>query len=90
MLELKEQDFNLFGLPRKQVKERIQNLNADIAVDLAQTFVPMSAYCCFLSGSRIKIGFATPESDLVFNFQIAPGSRRSGTGRYHVLAHYIG
>jgi len=90
MLEIKEQDVNLFGLPSRQVKERIQRLDADIAVDLAQTFVPMSAYCCFLSGSRIKMGFANPESDLVFNYQIAPGSRRSNPGRYHVLAHYIG
>ncbi len=90
ILKVKQEDINYLGLPKRSIINKIQELKADIAIDLSLAFVPISAYLCFLSGARIKIGFVVPGSDLVFNYQIAPNQHRTGVDRYQVLAQYIG
>lgn len=90
VLQIRPYHFNILGLPRKRLKEKLKRLKADVAVDLSPEYNPLSAYCCCLSGAKLRIGFKIPQGDSVFNFQIAPRKERTGKERYMVLAKYIG
>jgi len=90
VFEIEPDEFTFYGAPNSKLKSRLKSLNADLAVDLSAEYNPLSAYCCAASGARIRIGFATPDDDFVYNFQIAPNQDRSGIDRYRVLATYIG
>lgn len=87
---LVREDIGLFGKLSPLVQERLNVLRPQLAIDLSQTFEPLSAYLCQISGARIKVGFALPEHDLVFNYQIAPVVQSSPDDCYHALARYIG
>ena len=90
VIQVTPDDLNPFGLPKKTLKRTILDVEPDVSVDLSETFNPLSAYICMISGARIKIGFAMQNSDLVFNYQVAPRPERTGLDRYRVLAQYIG
>jgi len=89
-IRLENSEINARGLPRPQLLEKLGNLRADVAIDLSLSFVPFSALLCQLSGARIKIGFVYPDSDLAFNFQVAPRSHEDGSEIYDAMARYIG
>ncbi len=90
VVSLSKTDFNFMGFPKSSLKMKLQSINADIAIDLSAKFNPLTAYCCEMCGAKVKVGFALPDSELVFNFQVLPNSERKGADRYKVLASYIG
>jgi len=90
VIQVEKPQLNLLGLPVKPFREMLRGIGADLAIDLAPSFNPLAGYICELSGARIKVGFAGPQGDLVYNYQVAPGPGRSGIERYQALARYIG
>jgi len=90
IVRVEKKHLNLFGLPVKELREGLRMIGADLAVDLSPVFNPLTGYLCELSGARIKVGFAGPGGDLVYNYQVAPRPDRSGIERYRALARYIG
>lgn len=90
IIEITKKNISFFGLPKRPLRQRFRDFDADIALDLSPNYNPLSAYICLLTGAKIKISFAMPECDLVFNYQVAPRPERTGLDRYRVLARYIG
>ena len=90
IIQIRHDDFNIFGFPNHRLKAKLKKLKADIAIDLSPEYNPLSAYCCVISGARIIIGFAMGKSESVFNYQVAPRQGRTGAERYRILADYIG
>ncbi|MDP8228452.1 MAG: hypothetical protein P9M15_03265 [Candidatus Electryoneaceae bacterium] len=91
ILRINERMLSSSGLPKSSLRQQLNALDVDIAIDLSPQFVPLSAYLCQLSRAKIKVGFAGMSfGDLVFNYQIAPKPERTGIERYRVLAGYIG
>lgn len=89
-IKVNPQEFNYFGLPRRELRERIAGLKADFVVDLSLLYDPLTAYFCLLSNAPMKVSFASEQGDFVFNYQIAPHPDRSRLERYKVMARYIG
>lgn len=90
ILKVRKDVFNIFGLPIKELKEKLVRVKADLAIDLSREYNPLAAYLCKVSQARITVAFADPRCDLAFNFQIAPQPGRQVMDRYRVLARYIG
>ena len=89
-LDIQPDEFTFYGAPKRQLRARLRELNADVAIDLSPVFNPLSAYCCSLTEARLRVGFALPQNEMVYNYQIAPNADRSLLERYKVLASYIG
>jgi len=87
---LEHEDVSMLGTIGTHLRERLTGCHATLAIDLSLTFDPLSAYICQQSGARIKIGFARPEQELVFNYQIAPGAGGVPDDWYSAMARYIG
>ena len=90
VIRLEKQHLNFWGLPTGRVVEKIKATGAELAVDLSSKFNPLSGYHCLAAKPRLRVGFAGPSSDLVFNYQVAPLSQREGIDRYKALARYLG
>ncbi len=87
---LRREDFSFFGIPSRALKEKLRNLNIEMAVDLSPRYNPLTAFCCELSGAKLKVGFAWSDGEQVFNYQVSPNPATTGIERYRVLANYIG
>jgi len=90
IVKIKQDHFSFFGLPTRKLRQMIQNLKVDIAVDLSPEYNPLTAYCCCISGARMRVAFSSEAGATVFNYQISPDSKKFGIARYRALANYIG
>lgn len=90
IVKIKQDHFSLFGLPTRRLRQMIQKLRVDVAVDLSPEYNPLTAYCCCISGARLRVGFSCKKGKNVFNYQIVPKSKKVGIDRYRTLARYIG
>ncbi len=52
---------NHFGLPYRQVRQRVMEIEPDVAFDLHPSFNLASAYLCVVSGAPLRAGFHAPE-----------------------------
>lgn len=85
-VEIKETDVNLFYHPRPEFLTLIKDRSFDLAIDLNLDFVLPSAYICRESNAKVRIGFAGPNSDYFYNFQIQPDSQKSRQAIYDRVA----
>lgn len=90
VISVKQTELSLFGVPQKRLRDMLRDAGYDAVVDLSPRFEPLAGYFCLATQARLRIGFAGPSGDLVYNYQVAPRSDRSGIDRYRVLARYIG
>jgi len=90
IVNVKLDHFSFIGFPKGRLKQLIQGLKVDVAVDLSPMYNPLTAYCCCISGARMRVGFSSKEGEIVFNYQVAPSSSKVGIDRYRTLASYIG
>ncbi len=81
---------NWLGLPDKRLKIILKEMEFDTVVDLSPEFDPISGYYALLTNATLRIGFAGDKADLVYNYQVAPKGKRTGSERYRILAKYIG
>ncbi|HXG01642.1 MAG TPA: hypothetical protein VNL69_12680 [Bacteroidota bacterium] len=85
-VQIKNTDVNLFYHPRPAFLALIKDRMFDLAIDLNLDFVLPSAYICRESNARIRIGFAGPNSDYFYNFQIQPDPQKSRQTIYDRIA----
>jgi len=90
MITVRREDLSFFGIPRKNFCKNFYDRGFDLVVDLSPRFEPLAAYFCLSSKAPLRLGFAGPLVDQVYNFQVSPRSDRLGIDRYRVLARYIG
>lgn len=90
VVNVRIEHFSVLGLPTRKLKQLIQELNVDVAIDLSEEYNPFTSYCCCISGARLRVGFSNKQGGIVFNYQIAPNMNKAGIDRYRTLASYIG
>ena len=90
IIKIEKESLNFLGFPLKVFRNQLDEVKADLAVDLSLDYNPLSAYLCKLSKARISMSFADPRCDMAYNFQIAPQPGRQVLDRYRVMARYIG
>ncbi len=90
LINVSRNDLSFFGIPKKNFCRTFYERGFDLVVDLSPKFEPLAAYFCLSSKAPLRVGFAGPMVDQVYNFQVSPRSDRLGIDRYRVLARYIG
>jgi hypothetical protein len=68
-LTYSERDINKWFVPRRELLQRMESNNFDVAVDLNLNFSLTSAFLCKASNAPLRIGFAKKNSDQFYNFQ---------------------
>jgi len=90
IVNIRLEHFSVIGFPKSRLKQLVKGLKVDVAVDLSPMYNPFTAYCCCISGAKMRVGFSSKEGEIVFNYQVAPSSNKVGIDRYRTLANYIG
>lgn len=90
LINVRRDDLSFFGIPKKNFCKTFNDRGFDLVVDLSPKFEPLAAYFCLSSKAPLRVGFAGPLVDQVYNYQVSPRSDRLGIDRYRVLARYIG
>ena len=85
-VQIKEDDVTRVFHPRKEFLTRLKGTSFDLAIDLNLDLVLPSAYICRESNARVRVGFAGPNADSFFNFQIQPDPTRSRSDIYDRVA----
>jgi len=68
-LTYSERDINKWFVPRRELLQRMESNNFDVAVDLNLNFSLTSAFLCKASNAPLRIGFVKKNSDQFYNFQ---------------------
>lgn len=89
VVRLDPQDINKFSLPTKTVLQRIFIKEFDVAVDLNLDFVLHTAYICKASRSKIRVGFASPVSDVFYNIILNLNKQRTPQAIYEKFAECL-
>jgi ADP-heptose:LPS heptosyltransferase len=82
-------DFDMFSMPRKELVQRVQALNCDVAIDMNSQFNLSYAAVCARSGARMRISFDKPDSHLFYNFVIRSADPTKLAKRYDALVKYL-
>lgn len=85
-VQIRETDVDLFFHPRPEFLALIKDRQFDLAIDLNLDFVLPSGYICRESNAKVRIGFAGPNADRFYNFQIQPDPRQSRQTIYDRVA----
>jgi len=86
---LDPQDINKFSLPTKTALQRILTKEFDVAIDLNLDFVLHTAYICKASRSKVRVGFASPVSDVFFNIILNLNKQRTPKAIYEKFAECL-
>jgi ADP-heptose:LPS heptosyltransferase len=63
-------DINKWFVPRRELLQRMENNNFDVALDLNLNFSLTSAFLCKASNAPLRISFVKKNSDQFYNFQV--------------------
>ncbi|UCE17396.1 MAG: hypothetical protein JSV84_10890 [Gemmatimonadota bacterium] len=69
-ISLSEKDFNLSSLPARDLINRVKWMGFDVALDLNHSFHLPTAYLCYRSGAKLRIGLSNRDAAPFFNFEI--------------------
>lgn len=67
-----ETDQNFFCLPHKEIVKKVSNKGYDVAIDLGERFNLMTAYLCWCSGAKLRVGFRVETHYPFFNLAFHP------------------
>jgi ADP-heptose:LPS heptosyltransferase len=86
IVRIREEDINLFFLPKHRLRRRVQEKRFDVSVDLnIQLHLP-SAFLCRESRSKVRIGITKELADIFYNFQLRADTTGSAKAVYdHLL-----
>ncbi len=83
-----KQDLIFGRFPRRSLLDRLQNLKADIAMDLCPNPTPLSLCVCGSVGARVRGSMSRKYGDEIFNFLVQSRAEDIGD-RYRVLFAYL-
>jgi ADP-heptose:LPS heptosyltransferase len=63
-------DINKWFVPRRELLQRMESNNFDVAMDLNLNFSLTSAFLCKASNAPLRISFVKKNSDQFYNFQV--------------------
>jgi ADP-heptose:LPS heptosyltransferase len=85
IVRIREEDINLFFLPKHHLRRHIREKHYDVAVDLnIQLHLP-SAFLCRESHSKVRIGTTKELADIFYNFQLRTDTTSSAKAVYDHL-----
>lgn len=85
IVRIREEDINLFFLPKYRLRRHIQERHYDVAVDLnIQLHLP-SAFLCRESHSKVRVGITKELADIFYNFQLRTDTTGSAKAVYDHL-----
>jgi len=80
---------NFFGLPKKELKQKILATKYDIVVDLNDDFHLPTTYLCLISRASLKICFDHKNRDPFYNFYFRTQPNESLDNKYRKLIQYL-
>lgn len=80
---------NIFGLPKKELKQKILATEYDIVVDLNDEFHLPSTYLCLISKASLKICFDHENREPFYNFYYRTQPNESLDKKYQKLIQYL-
>lgn len=69
-IALSDKDFNSVSLPARDLVNRVKMMGYDVAIDLNRHFHLPTAYLCYRSGAKLRIGLRDQEVTPFFNVEI--------------------
>lgn len=69
-ISLSDKDFNSISLPTRDLISRARWMGFDVAIDLNRRFHLPTAYLCYRSGAKLRIGLRDQEMTPFFNVEI--------------------
>jgi hypothetical protein len=69
-ISLSDKDFNRLSLPSRDLINRVRWMGFDVAIDLNRPFHLSTAYLCYRSGAKLRIGLRDQEVAPFFNVEI--------------------
>lgn len=84
-----DRDVNFWGLPKKQLRQKITATAYDIAIDLNDEFHLPSTYLCFKSRASLKICFDHEKREPFYNFYFRARETANLSSKYKKLIQYL-
>ncbi len=82
-------DVNFWGLPKKELKQKILATKYDIVIDLNDDFHLTSTYLCLKSRASLKICFDHDKRESFYNFYFRAQANTSLNNKYKKLIQYL-
>jgi hypothetical protein len=87
---LDEQKRSLFGMPDKNIKNKLKNTNYDVILDLSIDFNFDNLSLGWHINSPLRISFSHPKREKFYNFIIRQGQETSNEHAFKSLGSYLG
>ena len=84
-----DNDVNFFGLPKKDLKQKILAMNYDIVIDLNDGFHLFSTYLCQKSRAKLKICLDNQDREPFYNFYFRAQAQENLEDKYQKLVQYL-
>jgi ADP-heptose:LPS heptosyltransferase len=84
-----DKDVNFWGLPKKELKDKILATEYDIVIDLNHEFHLPSTYLCLKSRASLKICFDHNKREPFYNFYFRTPTNVSLNSKYKKLIQYL-
>ncbi|UCE04597.1 MAG: hypothetical protein JSW07_13325, partial [bacterium] len=84
-----DKNVNFFGLPKKELKQKILATKYDIVIDLNDDFHLPSTYLCLKSRASLKICFDHEKRGPFYNFYFRTKPNKSLDKKYRKLIQYL-
>ena len=84
-----DRDVNFWGLPKKQLKQKILATKYDIVIDLNNEFYLPGTYLCLKSRASLKICFDHENREPFYNFYYRTQANESLDNKYQKLIQYL-
>jgi len=82
-------DVNVFGLPKKELLQKISTSKYDIAIDLNHSFHLLSTYLCQKSGAVLRVCLENREREPFYNFSFRYSMDEQLDNKYRKLVKYL-
>jgi hypothetical protein len=80
---------NWLGFPKHAVFKKMQNLEADVVIDLTPGFCPFTAALAAHTGAPLRISFDSDPTNHFYNFFVCTENGKNLADRYDLLLRYV-
>ena len=85
-----EEKRSLFGMPDKNIKNKLNKIDYDVVLDLSVNFNFDNLSLGWHTNSPLKISFSHPKREKFYNFIIRQGEETSNEHAFNSLGSYLG